>query len=79
MSESVFAVVKDVLVAIRGVDPALVVPTATLTDDLGADSLDAIEIIMALEEHYGKEFDDSALEDIKTVGDIVELIQAKLD
>ena len=77
MSDSIIDVVRDVLVEVRGVDPAKVVPEATLTDDLGADSLDAIEIIMKLEAYYGEELDDAAVENIRTVQDIVTLIQSK--
>ena len=46
-----------------------------LAEDLGADSLDAVEIIMALEEEVGKEIDDSNFQEIKTVGDIVRCIE----
>ena len=76
MSETILDVVRGVLVEVRGVDPAQVIPEAKLIDDLGADSLDAIEIIMALEDHYGKELDDIEVEDLKTVGDVVGLIQS---
>ncbi|MCL2529893.1 MAG: acyl carrier protein [Coriobacteriia bacterium] len=79
MSEAIFDVVKGVLVKIRGIDEAEVVPEAVLVDDLGADSLDAIEIIMALEEHYGKELDDVEVEDLKTVADVVNLIQSLIE
>jgi len=76
MSETIFEVVKGVLVEVRGVDPAKVVPEASLIDDLGADSLDAIEIIMALEEHYNQEMDDIEVESLKTVADVVNLIKS---
>jgi acyl carrier protein len=76
MSETVIDVVKRILVSVREVDPSLVVPEAILVDDLGADSLDAIEIIMALEDHYGKELDEISVQDIRTVGDIVDLVQS---
>jgi len=46
-----------------------------LTEDLGADSLDAVEIIMALEDEFGVEIDDSYFQNIKTVGDIVKCIE----
>lgn len=46
-----------------------------LTEDLGADSLDAVEIIMALEDEFGIEIDDSYFQNIKTVGDIVKCIE----
>ena len=76
MGESVLEVVREVLVSVRGIDPATVVPEASLTDDLGADSLDAIEIILGLENHYGKEFDGEDLESLKTVGDVVSLVES---
>ena len=76
MSESVIDVVRRVLVEVRGVDPAQVVPEARLIEELGADSLDAIEIIMALEEHYERELDDIEVENFKTVADVVALIQS---
>ena len=76
MTEPIIDVVREVLVEVRGVDPSQVVPEASLIDDLGADSLDAIEIIMALENHYDKEFDEQGVENIKTVGDVVALVQS---
>jgi len=76
MSEAIFDVVKGVLVKVRGIDPAEVLGEAKLIEDLGADSLDAIEIIMALEEHYGAELDDVDVESLKTVNDVVSLIQS---
>jgi len=79
MPETILEVVKGVLVDVRGVAPDEVVPEASLTDDLGADSLDAIEIIMALEEHYDKELDDIDIENIKTVADIVALVQSVIE
>jgi len=79
MPETILEVVKGVLVEVRGVAPDEVVLEASLLDDLGADSLDAIEIIMALEEHYDKELDDIDIESIQTVADIVQLIQSLVE
>lgn len=76
MSDSVFDVVKNTLVEVREVDPEKVTPDALLVEDLGADSLDAIEIILALEEHYDKEFDGEEVENLKTVADIVTLVES---
>lgn len=78
MSEAIIDVVRDILVEVKGVDPARVVPEATLTGDLEADSLDAIEIIMALEEHYDKELEDLDAANLITVADIVSLIESVL-
>lgn len=78
MSENIIQTVREVLVGVRDLDPTLVVPDARLIEDLGADSLDSIEIIMALEERFEKELDDADIESIKTVGDIVALIEGQL-
>lgn len=53
-------------------------PTATFGDDLGADSLDLVELVMALEEEFGVEVDEDELKDIRTVGQAFELIYGKL-
>ena len=53
-----------------------ITPEASLTDDLGADSLDAVELNMALEETFGAEIPDADLEKMKTVKDIVDYIDA---
>ncbi|MDR1358414.1 MAG: acyl carrier protein [Coriobacteriales bacterium] len=76
MSEASFDVVREVFVSVRGVDPSQVVPEARLAEDLGIDSLDAIEIVMALEDHYGRELDDENLENLSTVEDVVALVQS---
>lgn len=79
MSTPIIDVVREVFVEVRGVDPSEVVPDANLIDDLGADSLDAIEIILALENHYDKEFNEDGIEDLKTVGDVVALVQTLIE
>lgn len=58
-----------------GVDAAELVPEANLLDDLGADSLDVVELAMALEEEFGLEVPDEDLENIRTVKDIIDYIQ----
>lgn len=63
--------VKDIIVQQLGVDPEKVKPEATFTDDLGADSLDTVELIMAFEEQFGVEIPDEAAEKIRTVGDAI--------
>ncbi len=59
--------VKDVVVEQLGVDEAEVVNTASFVDDLGADSLDTVELVMALEEEFGTEIPDEEAEKITTV------------
>jgi len=70
--------VKDVIVAQLGVDPSEVKPEASFIDDLGADSLDTVELVMALEEEFGLEIPDEDAEKIKTVGMTIEHIKSKL-
>ncbi|MFP4466514.1 MAG: acyl carrier protein [Candidatus Goldiibacteriota bacterium] len=70
--------VKDVVVAQLGVDAAEVKPEASFIDDLGADSLDTVELVMALEEEFGLEIPDEEAEKIKTVGETTEHIKSKL-
>jgi acyl carrier protein len=67
--------VKQIIVDQLGVDPAEITPTASFVDDLGADSLDRVELIMALEETFGVEIPDGDAEKISTVQDAVDYIQ----
>lgn len=70
-----FETVRDIIAKELGLDKDSITSESRLTEDLGADSLDAVEIIMALEEKIGKEIDDGNFQDIKTVGDIVRCIE----
>lgn len=70
--------VKDVVVAQLGVDPSEVKPEASFIDDLGADSLDTVELVMALEEEFNIEIPDEDAEKIKSVGETIEHIKTKL-
>ncbi len=67
--------VKQIIVDQLGVDQAEVTPEASFTDDLGADSLDRVELIMAMEEAFGVEIPDEDAEKIVTVQDAVAYIQ----
>jgi len=53
-----------------GLDQGEIVPTAHILDDLGADSLDVVELVMALEEAFEIEIPDEAIDEIKTIGDV---------
>ena len=66
--------VKDIIVEQLGVNPEQVTPTASFIEDLGADSLDTDELVMAFEEEFGVEIPDDAAETILTVGDAVKYI-----
>jgi len=67
--------VKQIIVYQLGVDAADVTPASSFVDDLGADSLDRVELIMALEETFGMEIPDEDAEKISTVQDAVDYIQ----
>jgi acyl carrier protein len=72
---SVFDKVKKVIVEQLGVDENEVTPEASITDDLGADSLDQVELVMALETEFNLDIPDEDAEKIKTVGDAVRYIE----
>ncbi len=74
MSE-VFEKVKAIVIDNLGVDPEKVVPSANFVSDLGADSLDQVELVMAFEEAFGIEIPDDAAEKIVTVEAAVEYIE----
>lgn len=74
---SVEAKVKQIIVEQLGVDEAQVESTASFVDDLGADSLDIVELVMAFEEAFDLDIPDEDAEKIKTVKDAVDYIDAK--
>ena len=67
--------VKKIVVEHLGVEPDKVTDAASFIDDLGADSLDTVELVMAFEEAFGVEIPDDAAEKITTVGDAVKYIE----
>jgi acyl carrier protein len=69
-----FDKVKKIIVEQLGVDEAEVTPEASITDDLGADSLDQVELVMAFETEFNIDIPDEEAEKIKTVGDAVKKI-----
>lgn len=68
--------VKEIIVDQLGVDADEVTTEASFIEDLGADSLDTVELVMALEEEFNMEIPDEEAEKIKTVGDAVEYIKS---
>jgi len=77
--EGVFEKVRDVISEQLGVeDVEIITMDTTFIDDLGADSLDIVELIMALEEEFDIEIPEADAEKISTVGDVVEYIKANV-
>ncbi len=75
MSDDIPARVKKIVVEHLGVDEDKVTDGASFIDDLGADSLDTVELVMAFEEEFGCEIPDDAAEKILTVGDAVKFLE----
>ena len=67
--------VKDIIVEQLGVKPDQVTPAAKFIEDLGADSLDTVELVMALEEEFGIEVPDEQAEKLQSVGDVIKYIE----
>ena len=74
-TEEVFEIVKAIIVEQLGVTETSVEMDASFIDDLGADSLDIVELVMALEEEFDMEIPDADAEKVVTVGDVVEYIK----
>ncbi len=75
----VFEKVKSILIDQLDVEEEKVTSDAVITDDLGADSLDIVDLVMSLEEEFDLEIPDDQVENIKTVGDIVKYIEDNID
>ena len=77
MSEDVSSKVKKIVADHLDMDEVKVTEESSFIDDLGADSLDTVELVMAFEEEFGSEISDSEAEKILTVGDAVKFIEGK--
>ena len=77
MAEDVASKVKKIVADHLGIDEAKVTEEASFIDDLWADSLDTVELVMAFEEEFGSEISDSEAEKILTVGDAIKFIESK--
>ena len=77
MAKDVADKVKKMVVDHLGVDESKVTDESNFIDDLGADSLDTVELVMAFEEEFGSEISDSDAEKILTVGDAIKFIESK--
>ena len=69
--------VKDIIVEQLGVNPEQVTPQASFIEDLGADSLDIVELVMAFEEEFSVEVPDEDAEKLQTVGDVIKYIEER--
>jgi acyl carrier protein len=75
MADSTEAKVREIIINELGVEPEKVTPEASFVEDLGADSLDTGELVMAFEEEFGIEIPDEVAECLQTVGDAVKYLQ----
>ena len=75
----VFDKVKELIAEQLDADADSIVASANIQDDLGADSLDVVDLVMSIEESFDIEIPDEEVENIKTVGDIVKFIEAKTE
>ncbi len=76
--EDIFEKVKSVIADKLGVEAGEITETSSFMDDLGADSLDVVDIVMAFEEEFGVKINDEELEKFSTVGDVVKYLKEKV-
>jgi acyl carrier protein len=79
MADDLFEKIKEIIVEQLGVDPDKVTMEARFQEDLEADSLDLVELIMAFEDEFGGEISDDEAQQIKTVGQAVTYLQGRMD
>jgi acyl carrier protein len=79
MSDSAEAKVKEIIINELGVDPEKVTPEASFVEDLGADSLDTVELVMAFEEEFGVDIPDEDAEQLRTVGDAIAYLKGHME
>ncbi len=75
MADDTASKVKEIIINELGVDPEKVTPEASFVDDLGADSLDTVELVMAFEEEFTIDIPDEDAEQMRTVGDAISYIE----
>jgi len=78
MATDIESTVKSIIVEKLGVDEADVTPDASITNDLGADSLDTVELIMEFEKEFDLTIPDEEAEEIATVGDAIDYLEEKV-
>lgn len=79
MKDSIEVRVKEIIVNELGVEAEKVTPEASFVEDLGADSLDTVELVMAFEEEFGMDIPDEDAEKMATVGEAIKYLQSNSD
>jgi acyl carrier protein len=79
MSEAVEGKVREIIINELGVEPEKVTDEASFVEDLGADSLDTVELVMAFEEEFGIDIPDEDAEQMRTVGDAIQYLRKHSD
>ena len=79
MADSAEAKVKEIIINELGVDPEKVTAEASFVEDLGADSLDTVELVMAFEEEFGVDIPDEDAEQMRTVGDAISYLKEHME
>jgi acyl carrier protein len=77
MADNTESKVREIIINELGVEPEKVTPEASFVEDLGADSLDTVELVMAFEEEFGIEIPDEDAEQLQTVGDAIKYLKEK--
>lgn len=75
----VFESIKTILSAQLEVNPDIITMETNIADELGADSLDVVELLMSIEDEFGVEIPDEKIEELKTVGSVVDYIQENME
>jgi acyl carrier protein len=79
MSEPIEARVREIIINELGVEPEKVTDDASFVEDLGADSLDTVELVMAFEEEFGIDIPDEDAEQMRTVGDAISYLKSNAE
>jgi acyl carrier protein len=79
MADGAEAKVKEIIINELGVDPEKVTSEASFVEDLGADSLDTVELVMAFEEEFGVDIPDEDAEQMRTVGDAIKYLEEHME
>jgi acyl carrier protein len=79
MSESIYLIVREIIAEYLGIDPKRVIPSANFIKDLDADSLDVVELVMAIEDRFEIEIEDFVAEEITIVQDVLDYLDFEIN